>query len=704
MPSLKSLANHLKQKHNKFHFFLVFFIAIVLTLGVRGFISASHQKNYGLIYPFSSYPTSSGKSVLEQEVNAYGDNWSNKTAPNPDIPVAFSTCFLISSTPARRTTLTPEEITFLSKLNSPFAFFDRCPPLSLNATQYKTVADQLHGVNPNIKVIAYHATVLSEAVPANQFQEAWYVHDKNATAINQSTRLTYSGTDYLVDITNTQYQDFISDYIAQEVASLDLDGILDDGAGADGPLCAIGTGNPPIDCSSNIPDSVKQNWQSSRVLLVSKIKQKLGPGKYYFFKPYHYDGVYFQGFNLSFNNIPYLTSMLQYADGVWFENADNAAKYSNMAKSGASYQNMTSLLDAAQSLNKYAFFVFNPGFFSPYPSNIAAQHALAKDFTAFYLMFYRGNRTPMIYFEPTQSVNLFGGEPYYGEWDLRIGAPLDTATEIIPRVFRRRFANGEVWWNNSDAAYSITVGTNLIGDDVNFARPYVLQPKAGIILINAAAAPPITVDLKGWGPPTNTATDGPVSITSGSTGGVSWTSANVNYCELYQNGVLTGWTGLSQPNVGVGPINAATTYQVNCTNGVSLVSDIIIFNPSSYAQSTYYSQSTYTNYAQSTYVGATSVDNGFLSTFTIWDIPRILTGLACYATRTIIIFIVLWLGYTGIKFLLARNNPTAYSDAKKNLYWAIIGIILVFGTYTLIVSIATFLGYTSLPFLPLVCS
>ncbi len=88
-----------------------------------------------------------------------------------------------------------------------------------------------------------------------------------------------------------------------------------------------------------------------------------------------------------------------------------------------------------------------------------------------------------------------------------------------------------------------------------------------------------SVNIRGWGPPTNSVTDGPVSIAQGSTGAVAWTSTGATYCELYQNGVFTGHTQLSPASIGVGPINAPTTYQVNCTNGSDISSDIITFNP-----------------------------------------------------------------------------------------------------------------------------
>jgi len=93
-----------------------------------------------------------------------------------------------------------------------------------------------------------------------------------------------------------------------------------------------------------------------------------------------------------------------------------------------------------------------------------------------------------------------------------------------------------------------------------------------------------------------------------------------------------------------------------------------------------------------------------LETFKVQDIPSILVNLACNFTRLVLIFIVFWIAYSGVKFFLARDNPVVYGEAKKSLFWSIVGMILVFGVYTVIVSIANFLGYSNLSFVPLVCS
>ena len=91
-------------------------------------------------------------------------------------------------------------------------------------------------------------------------------------------------------------------------------------------------------------------------------------------------------------------------------------------------------------------------------------------------------------------------------------------------------------------------------------------------------------------------------------------------------------------------------------------------------------------------------------TFTLQMIPKILAGLACYTVRFGLIAVGIALVLAGIIFLLSRGNPTAFSSAKKNLLYVIIGGLVIYGVYTIILSFAYFvLGYVDLPWVPFQC-
>lgn len=93
-----------------------------------------------------------------------------------------------------------------------------------------------------------------------------------------------------------------------------------------------------------------------------------------------------------------------------------------------------------------------------------------------------------------------------------------------------------------------------------------------------------------------------------------------------------------------------------------------------------------------------------LETFTLWEIPAILSGLTCYFISFALVLLACWVIYSGIRFLLARGEPTAYSEAKKNFIWTLIGGLVIYGVYTIILSFAAFLGITNLPWIPLSCT
>ena len=89
--------------------------------------------------------------------------------------------------------------------------------------------------------------------------------------------------------------------------------------------------------------------------------------------------------------------------------------------------------------------------------------------------------------------------------------------------------------------------------------------------------------------------------------------------------------------------------------------------------------------------------------FTLWKIPAILSGLACYFVSFALILLVCWMVYSGIKFFLSRGEPTAYGEAKKSFFWTLVGGLIIYGVYTIILTVAAFFGATNLSWIPLNC-
>ena len=93
-----------------------------------------------------------------------------------------------------------------------------------------------------------------------------------------------------------------------------------------------------------------------------------------------------------------------------------------------------------------------------------------------------------------------------------------------------------------------------------------------------------------------------------------------------------------------------------------------------------------------------------LESFTLWKIPVILSGLACYFASFALVLLAGWMVYSGIKFLLSRGEPTAYGEAKKNFLWTLVGGLVIYGVYTIILSVTAFFGVTGLPWIPSSCT
>jgi hypothetical protein len=87
--------------------------------------------------------------------------------------------------------------------------------------------------------------------------------------------------------------------------------------------------------------------------------------------------------------------------------------------------------------------------------------------------------------------------------------------------------------------------------------------------------------------------------------------------------------------------------------------------------------------------------------FTVQDLVRIISRIACYLINTVLAIMIIVLIIAGVKFFLARGNPTDVADAKKNLTWVLVGIAVIIGTNIIIATVAGWLGAT---YSPLTCS
>ena len=88
--------------------------------------------------------------------------------------------------------------------------------------------------------------------------------------------------------------------------------------------------------------------------------------------------------------------------------------------------------------------------------------------------------------------------------------------------------------------------------------------------------------------------------------------------------------------------------------------------------------------------------------FTVQKIAAIITGFACWLIGIVLAIMVIFLIWSGIRFFLARGSDTAVADAKKNMTWTLVGILVILATNVIIATVANALG-GDYSFLPLNC-
>ncbi len=408
------------------------------------------------------------KSAYEASYNPFGEVWATKSTPNPSIPLALSISFSQNNHDGfqRTAEFSPEELSFLSKISTPYIFFDQSPPLSANSTIYARVIQQIKQVNPNAKIFLYWSTTKGWPLQGVEgFDESWFVHKKNMPIV-PANRIAHAEHGDLMDVTNPGYQQFITQKLLTLLNQYNADGIIDDWQGSVNP--------PSQGDLADIPDGVRIQWTGGMVQLFAHMQSVFRPkGKMHIYNAYHMNR---QDYDLN-----YQKQLLQNSDGLWWENAHELFT-TDMSAGGTAAQAVKQLLDDVESMHKLAFIALNSYAVRDWAhSTLAAQQALARYYLAAYLTFFRGSQTPLLYWTPVNGGEYFGSLTFFKDWDLALGLPAGPAIEKSSQVYRRPFAKGEVWWNNSQSRYTVNLSTTLVTAEGVPVTTYDLPAKSGML-------------------------------------------------------------------------------------------------------------------------------------------------------------------------------------------------------------------------------
>ena len=72
---------------------------------------------------------------------------------------------------------------------------------------------------------------------------------------------------------------------------------------------------------------------------------------------------------------------------------------------------------------------------------------------------------------------------------------------------------------------------------------------------------------------------------------------------------------------------------------------------------------------------------------TIQSLFFMIEGLACWASRFVMIVMVVMIIWYGVQMMAAQGVETKFTAARKSLWYAVIGILIVMGAYTIIATI-----------------
>lgn len=72
---------------------------------------------------------------------------------------------------------------------------------------------------------------------------------------------------------------------------------------------------------------------------------------------------------------------------------------------------------------------------------------------------------------------------------------------------------------------------------------------------------------------------------------------------------------------------------------------------------------------------------------TIQSLFGIITGLACWATRFVMVIMVIMIVWYGFRMMASQGNDIKFKDARKSVNYAVIGILVVMLTYTIIATV-----------------
>jgi hypothetical protein len=430
----------------------------------------------------NGFAAEQAQSTEESALNPFGDPWS-LAKPNPSAALMGTAGCYRKPAPDMTFAFTQQELDYHKALATPFVLencaviYETDPPIRPRypgggTEALKARVAQFKQENPAQKYIGYYDFARWEATPIGQREilrshPEWFVYRRGASKDDLSNRL-YSRKRYTLDVTNPEYQDFVAEKIAGGLTYYGMDGLLVDGVGRT-PLVAKGE-------EDLVPDDVRANWADGEIATLEKIKRQIGTEKFLVANVSRGEADAFKA------------RVLAVADGVMVEDG-----FSPIARpldpSEGRLAGTLQLYDLAAKAGKYVIVTANTFVDGSTYDDTSSdkEHAYARYYLAAHLIFMKG-KVMMLYNPPSAVQRQYGAEAFFRDWNINVGAPAGSYSEVAQGVFQRDFANAIVYLNSSDAPYTIDApeGFSLSPEGETMSE-FTLEPKSGFLLSSPQA-------------------------------------------------------------------------------------------------------------------------------------------------------------------------------------------------------------------------
>jgi hypothetical protein len=429
---------------------------------------------FAAILAISSYSAygQEAKSPVEALVNPFGDMWS-LARPNPDARLMGTfLCHRVLPRPFR--TISPEQKQFVKRLGAPL-YVSECTdllvppdqaPKTLNAGAVKQWISEFKQRRPDAKYIGYYS-ISTYSVGAPAFRElydahrSWFVREAKSLDPQSGFVRTKKGG-LILDVTNTDFQNFIAKRADQSMQAYGMDGFL-----ADEVYDQI----ERLTASPDVAPSVRRGWAGGWINMLARLQQSAGPDR------------------LVLPNMPrkaptFVKAALQVAAGAFVEDPLGPLSL-DLAKSGA-LARFLDMVASAERLNKYLIMFVNTNVngTNVQTTNATQEQRFARYYFAAHLIFTSGRKSLMAYYTPTQLGPQFRSDVFFRDWNLHVGHPVEAFQVPANGIYRRRYDKADIYLNNSARAYEIALDKPRFTPDGERISHYELAPKSGILLFS----------------------------------------------------------------------------------------------------------------------------------------------------------------------------------------------------------------------------